>query len=291
MSKTQVFTVENRKGGVGKTTTTVTLAVGLANRLLQDAGNDPAKAERVLIIDMDPQGDSARALGVHPDGRCVSHVLRGDGSVEYLRENVISTNRYDDGGPYRPNLFIMPASDELSIAKEDLLAEMTLQAARSMRRVGVASGNSLVTVLDDKLSAAKKAFRYILIDCPPTLDMLQQAVHQFADAAIVPVKVDYHGASATGRHTNNILADQAEGIDITIAAVVPTFVDGRSNLTKSMLTSIVKTYGRSVTRPIPNTVKIAEAPARGGLTIVEYMPEHQAAKSYNELIDRIYTMR
>lgn len=290
MSK--VFTVENRKGGVGKTTTAVTLAVGLASRLLAQAGGNPKAAGRVLLIDMDAQGDTARALGLEPKGRCISNILSGDGSVDVLKRNVMPADRSADGGPARPNLFVIPASDALSEAKEDILTEFALNAARSARRQrGNVDIGNLVTLLDDKLHAAKQVFDYIIIDCPPTLDMLQQAVHQFADEAIVPVKVDYHGASATGRHTNNILEDQADGISIKIAAVVPTFVDGRSNLTKAMLKNIIQTYGRVVTRPIPNTVKVAEAPASGGLTVTEYLPGSPAAVAYDDLTDRIYAMR
>jgi chromosome partitioning protein len=278
-----VYTVENRKGGVAKTTTAITLAVGLAQRQQKNGGGN------VLLIDMDPQGDAARGLGMEPNGRCISYVLAGDGGVDVLRANVMSADRSQSGGPARPKLFILPASDRLSETKEDILTEFALLAARSMRRKQNDGSRQLVHLLDEKLQLAKQAFAYIIIDCPPTLDMLQQAVHQYADYAIVPVKVDFHGASATGRHTSNIIQDQSEGIDITIAAVVPTFVNARHNLTKSMMESIIKTYGKQVvTNPIPNTVRIAEAPASGGLTIIEYDPESPAAVAYQDLVDRIY---
>jgi chromosome partitioning protein len=283
MMPAKVYTVENRKGGVGKTTTAVTLAVGLARRLHQDGGGN------VLLIDLDPQGDAARGLGLEPNGRCVSNVLTGSGSVDLLRANVLSADRSASGGPARPNLYILPASDRLSEAKEDILTEFALLAARSMRSKQGNADRHLMYILDEKLHLAKQAFAYIVIDCPPTLDLLQQAVHQYAHYAVVPVKVDFHGASATGRHTNNIVQDQAEGIDITIAAVVPTFVNARHNLTKSMMQSIIKTYGRQiVTKAIPNTVRVAEAPASGGLTILEYDPESPAAVAYQDLVNRIY---
>lgn len=279
----RVFTVENRKGGVGKTTTAITVSVGLARRLHQDGGGN------VLVIDMDPQGDAARGLGLEPNGRCVSNILRGDGSLDVLRANVMPADRSGSGGPARPNLFILPATDQLSEAKEDILTEFALLAARSMRTRQASSERHLVDILDEKMGLAKQAFAYIIIDCPPTLDMLQQAVHQYADYAIVPVKVDFHGASATGRHTSNIIQDQAAGIDIKITAIVPTFVNPHHNLTKSMLQHITKIYGKQiVTRAIPNTVKVAEAPASGGLTILEYMPDSPAASAYKELVDRLY---
>ncbi len=279
----RVYSVENRKGGVGKTTTAVTLAVGLARRLqAEERGN-------VLVVDLDPQGDAARGLGLSPNGRCVSHVLLGDGGVETLRDNVMSADRSAEGGPPRPNLYVLPASDRLSEAKEDLLTEFALAAARSMRGRRSGEERHLVDILDEKLGLAKQAFAFIIVDCPPTLDLLQQAVHQYADYAIVPVKVDYHGASATGRHTGNIIQDQAEGIDIKIAAIVPTFVSARFILTRSMMEDLVRVYGRQViARPIPNTVRVAEAPASGGQTILEYLPDSPAAIAYEDLVDRIY---
>ena len=279
----KVYTVENRKGGVGKTTTAVTLAVGLARCLHEDGGGN------VLVIDMDPQGDAARGLGLAPDGRCVSNVLLSNGSVDVLRENVMPADRSNDGGPARPNLYVLPASDKLSEAKEDILTELALLAARSMRSRRSGNETHLVDILDEKLGLAKQAFSYVIVDCPPTLDLLQQAVHQYADYAIVPVKVDFHGASATGRHTSNILQDQAEGIDITIAAIVPTFVNARHNLTKSMMRELTRVYGKQViAKPVPNTVRVAEAPASGGRTVLEYMPDSPAAKAYQDLVDRLY---
>ncbi len=279
----KVYTVENRKGGVGKTTTAVTVAVGLARHLHQDGGGN------VLVIDMDPQGDAARGLGLDPNGRCVSNVLLSGGNVDVLRANVMSADRSEDGGPARPNLYIMPASDKLSEAKEDILTEFALVAARSMRSRRSGNERHLLDILDEKLGLAKQAFSYIIMDCPPTLDLLQQAVHQYADYAIVPVKVDFHGASATGRHTSNILQDQAEGINITIAAIVPTFVNAQHNLTKSMMRELNRVYGRQViAQAVPNTVRVAEAPARGGRTILEYMPDSAAANAYQDLVDRLY---
>jgi chromosome partitioning protein len=281
----KVFTVENRKGGVGKTTTAVTLGVGLAQRLQQNGGGN------VLVVDMDAQGDAARGLGLEAGERCVSYVLLGDGSLEPLRANVMPADRSSSGGPARPNLFILPATDRLSEAKEDILTEFALLAARSMRNRWLSEERHLVNVLNEKMGLAKQAFEYIIIDCPPTLDMLQQAVHQYADYAIVPVKVDFHGASATGRHTTNILQDQAAGIDITISAVVPTFVNARHNLTKAMMMNLIQTYGgKVVTKAIPNTVRVAEAPASGGLTILEYMPDSPAAIAYDDLVSRIYAI-
>ena len=277
----KVFTVENRKGGVAKTTTAVTLAAGLAQRLQANGSG------RVLLIDLDPQGDAARALGLDPEGRCLSYVLTGAGT---LRDNVMSADRSDSDGPARPNLFLLPASDNLREAKETLLSQLTVNMVMSQIRGRNNGGDvvPMVEILDERLGPAKEVFDYIILDCPPTLDMLQEAVHKFADAAIVPVKADFHSTSAAGRHTRNILDDQASGISISIRAIVPTFVDGRLRLTRSMLEQLHKTYGNLVTAPIPNTVKVAEAPASGGQTVIEYAPDSPASIAYWDLVDLIY---
>ncbi|MDX1414175.1 MAG: ParA family protein [Candidatus Promineifilaceae bacterium] len=276
-----VFTVENRKGGVAKTTTAVTLAFGLSRRLLNNNGG------RVLLIDLDPQGDTARALGLNPDGRCISYVLTGEGT---LRDHIMPADRSNNGGPARPNLFVLPASDNLRTAKEVLLSQLTVNTVMSQIR---GRGNSngvvpMVDILNERLGPARQVFDYIILDCPPTLDMLQEAVHNFADAAIVPVKADFHSTSAVGRHTRNILDDQAGGIDISIKAVVPTFVDKRLRLTRNMLAQLKRTYGNLVSEPVPNTVRVAEAPASGGLTVLEYAPESPASYAYENLVDLIY---
>ncbi|MFN2138333.1 MAG: ParA family protein [Candidatus Promineifilaceae bacterium] len=277
----KVYTVENRKGGVAKTTTAVTLACGLAQRLQASGG-------RVLLVDLDAQGDAARALGLNAGGRCISYVLTGEGT---LKDNVLSADRSADGGPSRPNLYVLPASDNLRGAKETLLSQLTVNMVMAQIRGRGGNGSDavpMVQILDERLGPAREVFDYIILDCPPTLDMLQEAVHQFADAAIVPVKADFHSTSAAGRHTRNILDDQASGITIAIKAIVPTFVDKRLRLTRSMLQQLTKTYGSLVTTPIPNTVRVAEAPASGGLTVIEYAPESPASDAYWHLVDVIY---
>ena len=277
----KIFTVENRKGGVAKTTTAVTLADGLARRLQENGGG------RVLLVDLDPQGDAARALGLKPDGRCLSYVLTGEGS---LRDHVMSADRSAAGGPLRPNFFVLPASDNLRRAKETLLSQLTVDTVMSQIRGRGSNADivPMIEILNDRLGPARLVFDYIILDCPPTLDMLQEAVHNFADAAVVPVKTDFHSTSAAGRHTQNILEDQASGIDISIRAVVPTFVNAHYRLTRSMLDQLYRTYGNLVTEPVPTTVKVAEAPASGGLTLFEYAPDSPASIAYQDLVDRIY---
>jgi chromosome partitioning protein len=285
--KLQVVSVENRKGGVAKTTTAVNLAHGLALRLSQNGGG------AVLLVDLDPQGDAARALGLNPGERCVSRVLTGEKS---LSEMVMKADRVNGEGEMlweRPNLYVLPASDNLREAKEELLAQLATSAVMTQIRGRTKKSDDVVPIVDilnHRLGPVLKAFKYVVLDCPPTLDMLQEAVHNFSDGAIVPVKVDFHGTSATGRHTQNILDDQDAGIDIAIRAIVPTFVNARHNLTAEMMQSLHQIYGKLVTKAVPNTVRLAEAP-QYGRTMFEYQPDpiaERACEAYEDLVSRVY---
>jgi chromosome partitioning protein len=197
-----------------------------------------------------------------------------------LRENIMPAKR--DGLKSRKNLFVLPASDRLKQAK----AFLQQQAA-----VGVVGSTQDTidpeTVLEHYLGPAKHLFSYIIIDCPPSLDLLDRAVYRFADAAIVPVKLDYMSTRGAGLHTQNILTEQAEGIDIRIAAIVPTFVMTHLKLTQRMAQVLVETYGRqAISRPIPNRVAVAEAPAHG-LTMFEMDPNGDVAQAYASLVKKV----
>lgn len=278
----EIFAVVNRKGGVGKTTTAVTLAHGLALKLQQQEENG-----NVLVIDLDPQGNCAMSLGIDGNGICVSQLLMGERD---LQDSILSADLSAHGGPHRPNLYLIPATDQLADAKAELVANAAVQGV--MQQLSRRRGNQAVgisQILDAQLGDAKEVFDYIILDCPPTLDLLQEAVYRFADSAIVPVKVDFLGAAGAAQHTQGILDAQADGIDIRIKMVVPTFVRERQRLAKQMLKTLHDTYGKNrVSDPIPTSVKIEESPAAGGLTIFEYAPDSKPGQAYWQLVERIY---
>jgi cellulose biosynthesis protein BcsQ len=119
--------------------------------------------------------------------------------------------------------------------------------------------------------------------------MLNTAIYHFADEAVVPVKVDYLGVGGAARHTENIIEVQAEGIDIRVGYIVPTFVRAREILARQMLQALIDSYGRSrVAPPIPQSVVVEQAPAAGGLTLFEYAPESLPAQSYWKLVEKVY---
>lgn len=276
--KAKIYAVVNRKGGVGKTTTAVTLAHGLAQKL-EGQGH-------VLIVDLDPQGNVAHSLGLSLNGRDLATVLTGDVPVE---QAILRADRSESGGPSRPNLWVLPASDALADAKLTLVANAALSSV--FDQFGGQSRKAVPTnqLLQTHLAKAMATFDYIILDCPPSLDMLSTAVYHFADEAIVPVKVDYLGVGGAARHTQNIIEAQAKGIDIKVGVIVPTFVRAREILARQMLAALVESYGKSrVAEPIPQSVVVEQAPASGGLTLFEYASDSTPAQAYWKLVEKVY---
>ena len=279
----KVYAVVNRKGGVGKTTTAVSLADGLARALLGEEGEVKG---HVLLIDLDPQGNCAMLLGVNvKEGATISELLLGEASADQC---IVSADRSDDGLP-RPNLFLLPSTNLLAQTKIALVANDAVSEVVSRMTRGSNRAIPVDRLLITRLQNTVDVFDYIIIDCPPSLDVLNNAVYHFADAAIVPVKVDYLGAAGAVQHTQDILEAQAEGINIRVGMIVPTFVKPRQRLAKEILDSLTVKYGQSkVSSPIPASVKLEEAPAvMGGMTIFEYAPDSAPAEAYQELVRRV----
>ncbi|HSG17242.1 MAG TPA: ParA family protein [Anaerolineae bacterium] len=276
--KARIYAVVNRKGGVGKTTTAVTLGHGLAKKIAGEG--------HVLIVDLDPQGNVATSLGLSVNGRDIADVLTGEAPVE---EAILHADRSQVGGPARPNLWVLPASDALADAKLTLVANAALTSV--LDQFGGRAVKAVPTdqLLQTHLSKAVATFDYIILDCPPSLDMLGTAIYHFADEAVVPVKVDYLGVGGTARHTQDIIQAQAEGIDIRVGVIVPTFVRAREILARQMMRALVDSYGKSrVAVPIPQSVVVEQAPAAGGLTVFEYAPGSVPAQAYWRLVEKVY---
>lgn len=291
----KVLAIVNRKGGVAKTTTAINLAHGLSRKLMrrvspQDVENITDQANlytyqdhiyyllgHVLLIDFDPQGHCARGLGLEVGKADIGDVLL---EQRHITEAVVSADRAKDGCP-RPNLWLLPASDNLENAKDILRARSyNMQTTKNF---------GLLRVLEDRLKLALERFTYIILDCPPAMDNFTQAVYQFADAAIVPVKPDYFSMAGTGQHISNIFEAQLRGIDIKIHTIVPTFNVQRQNLDQKILAELKEAHGEKVSTPIPRSQTVAEAPSYQQ-TIFEFDPRflNPATVAYQELVDRVY---
>jgi chromosome partitioning protein len=287
-----VIAIANNKGGVGKTTTACNLAHGLAKQLI---GEDGKPSGHILLVDLDPQGNVADFFGVrdkvrdpkiNPDGPCISQVLLGEAG---LKESIIRLDRASEGLP-RPNLFLLPASIELEWAASEMLATDAARLATGTRR-RLASGDyvSVDDSLRVRLAPVVKLFRYVIIDCPPKLDILKVAVYNFADEIIVPTKLDNLSVVGTVQHTEGLLDLRADGVKATLSYVVPTMVQKRQVLGRQMYSDLRKLYGpASIVMPIPLSVKAKESPAAGGQSLFEYAPESAPAIAYANLVKQVH---
>lgn len=267
-----VYAIANRKGGVGKTTTAVALAHGLARKIENENG-------RVIIVDFDPQGNVATSLQLTPQQHDLADLLLEKCT---FKECVLSANRAEQGLS-RPNLFIIPASDSLAQAKGELMIKAVIGGRKAV---------AIEDILVAKLGFLRQLFDYIIVDCPPTLDVFADSIYKFADEAIVPVKTDFLGEVGAAHHTANILETQAYGIDIKIAYILPTFYDARLTIARSVLDNLIRHYGKDVVAtPIPRSTIFEQAPAVDGQTIFEYRQDSQPASAYQELVDRVYARR
>ncbi len=242
---TRIVVFVNQKGGVGKTTTAVNLAAGLARR-----------DQRVLLVDLDPQANATSALGVDPRGQeGVYGLLLGDITAP-------------DGIVLSPEgVSVMPASTALAGAEVELVPMM----ARERR-------------LANALEPLRGRFDWIFIDCPPSLGLLTINALTAADSVVIPVQCEYMALEGLSRLTETLeLVRRNLNPGLSILGVVLTMFDGRTRLAQQVADEVRRHFPETVMATvIPRAVRLSEAPSHGQ-SIFRYEPGGRGAEAYDAL--------
>jgi chromosome partitioning protein len=245
-ARQRLFTIANQKGGVGKTTTAVNVAAALA-----------LQGMRVLVIDLDPQGNASTALGIeHREGTPSSYeVLIG----EIPLHNAIQRS------PHSDRLFCVPATIDLAGAEIELVSM-------------VAREGRLRTALAE---LQNYDFDYVFIDCPPSLGLLTINALVAAPEVLIPIQCEYYALEGVGQLLRNIEMVKAHlNPELNVSTVILTMYDGRTKLADQVAVDVRAHFGDKVLRTvIPRSVKVSEAPGYG-MTILDYDPGSRGAMSY-----------
>ncbi|MFD3443441.1 ParA family protein [Microbacteriaceae bacterium 4G12] len=250
--ETRVFTVANQKGGVGKTTTTVNLAAALAK-----------SGARVLVIDLDPQGNASTALGVEhrADTISVYDVIIDDAPIE----DVIQKS------PEFDTLFCVPATIHLAGAEIELVSlvarEQRLRTA--LERFATESG--------------EEPFHYIFIDCPPSLGLLTINAFVAAREVLIPIQCEYYALEGLSQLLKNIqLIEKHLNPQLVMSTILLTMYDARTNLAQQVAQDVRAHFPNEVLSTIiPRSVRISEAPSYGQ-SVISYDKNSPGSLSYLE---------
>ena len=248
---TRVFTVSNQKGGVGKTTTTVNLAAALAR-----------SGARVLVIDLDPQGNASTALGVEhrAETPSVYDVIVGDSALSDVVQK----------SPEFEHLYCVPATIHLAGAEIELVSLV----AREQR---------LRTALDTFLAGQDEPFHYVFIDCPPSLGLLTINAFVAAREVLIPIQCEYYALEGLSQLLNSIqLIERHLNPQLRVSTILLTMYDSRTNLANQVVQDVREHFPDTVLRTlIPRSVRISEAPSYGQ-SVISYDEGSPGSLSYLE---------
>lgn len=245
----KIISIFNQKGGVGKTTTTINLSAGLGKL-----------GKKVLLIDIDPQGNSTSGLGVEKDN---GHPIIYDVLVNStsIKDAIRDTS----------------AENVDIIGSNNNLAGLEIELARE---------GSWEKILKHKLEDIRDKYDFVFIDCPPSLGILSVIGLVASDSVIIPIQCEYYALEGVSQLFETIkLVKKGLNPDLEIEGVVLSMFDGRTNLSIQVVDEVKSFFkGKVYVSLIPRNVRLAEAPSYG-LSIMDYDSKSRGAEAYMELAE------
>ena len=247
----RIIAVSNQKGGVGKTTTAINLSACLAE-----------KGQRVLVIDIDPQGNTTSGFGIdkYNTENTVYELMVG----ECLLEECMIENIYE-------KLSIIPSNVNLAGAEIELI-----------------DIDEKEYILKKEIDKVKDKFDYVIIDCPPSLNILTVNAMTTANTILVPIQCEYYALEGLSQliHTINLVKERLNP-ELEIEGVVFTMYDARTNLSLEVGENVKENLHQNIYKAIiPRNVRLAEAPSHG-IPINVYEPKSAGAEAYRELANEV----
>ncbi|HIW80763.1 MAG TPA: AAA family ATPase [Candidatus Acetatifactor stercoripullorum] len=247
----RIIAIANQKGGVGKTTTSINLSASLAS-----------KGKKVLVIDTDPQGNTTSGFGIDKNNleNTIYELILGECSIrDCIIKDVI------------PGVSVVPSNVNLAAAEIEL--------------IGI---DKKEYILSNEVDYIKEEYDFIIIDCPPSLNMLTINAMTTADSVLVPIQCEYYALEGLSQliHTVNLVKERLNP-ELEMEGVVFTMYDARTNLSMQVVENVKKNLNQRVYETlIPRNIRLAEAPSYG-LPINMYDAKSAGAEAYMQLAEEV----